>query len=113
MWGEKDSWGSLEHATRWKDDISDSILVTYPLAGHSIMEEFPTESVADAIAFFTNEPLPSIEGLGIGGSFTISEAAEGFDKEAMFGSDTPDGIETEDSHIDQEGEETLMEDSPE
>jgi pimeloyl-ACP methyl ester carboxylesterase len=114
MWGEKDSWGSLEHATRWKDDISDSILVTYPLAGHSIMEEFPTESVADAIAFFTNEPLPSIEGLGIEGSFTVSEAEEGFDKEAMFGpADTSDDSETEDSHLDQEGEETLMEDSQE
>jgi hypothetical protein len=78
------------------------------------MEEFPTESVADAIAFFTNEPLPSIEGLGIEGSFTVSEAEEGFDKEAMFGpADTSDDSETEDSHLDQEGEETLMEDSQE
>jgi pimeloyl-ACP methyl ester carboxylesterase len=117
MWGEKDSWGSLEHATRWKDDIGDSILVKYPLAGHSVMEEFPAESVADAIAYFTNEPLPSIEGLGLGGSFTISEAAKDFDKEAMFGpstndeSDETDDTEIEDSHSEQEGEEILMDDS--
>jgi len=111
MWGKKDSWGSIEHASRWEEDISDSLLVNYPLAGHILMEELPAESVADAIAFFTNEPLPSIEGLGIGGSFTVSEAAEEFDKDALFGNDTPD--EAEDSHADQEGEEVLMEDSPE
>ena len=128
LWGEKDSWGSPEHATRWKEDITDSILVKYPLAGHAIMEEFPLESVADVKAFFTNEPLPSIEGLGLGGSFTISEAAEDFDKKALFGDDTDatdldtDTVDSDeeqsfdsdsaDSHADQEGEEMLMEDAP-
>lgn len=114
LWGEKDSWGTIEHATRWNEDISDSILVKYPNAGHIVMEEQPIESVADVIAFFTNEPLPSIEGLGIGGSYTIEEAEEGFDRTSLFEDSAEYAVESEqkDSHADQEGEETLMEDSP-
>lgn len=109
MWGENDSWGSFEHAARWEEDISDALLVNYPFAGHALMEEAPEISVADAVAFITNEPLPSIEGLGIGGSFSIEEAASGFDKSAMFGENS----ETSDDNTELEGEETLMADSPE
>ncbi len=117
MWGKSDNWGSPEHATRWEEALSDAILVKYPFSGHALMEESPTESVADAIAFITDEPLPSIEGLGTGGTFTINDAMQDFDKEALFGpssdEDATDEAATEDSHADQEGEETLMDDSPE
>gem|GEM_PF-163496 len=112
MWGENDSWGSFEHAARWEEDISDALLVKYAFSGHALMEEAPEISVADAVAFITNEPLPSIEGLGIGGSFSIDDVASGFDKSAMFGENS-EASEVSDDKADLEVEETLMEDSPE
>jgi len=108
MWGEKDSWASFEHAARWQEALNDATLASYPLAGHALMEETADLSSADAIAFITGEPLPSVEGLGTGGTFTIDDAVQGLDKDSLFGPSS-----TTDSHADQEGEATLMEDSPE
>lgn len=98
LWGKLDHWIDSTHAERWDSDIENSILVTYDYLGHALMEEDPELTVADASAFLLGDPLPSIEGLGIGGSFTIQDAASELDKEALFGTgDTSDSTDDEDS----------------
>lgn len=87
MWGKKDTWGDYEHADLWKEAIPNVTRVDFILAGHALMEEMPDETSADAIAFIKHEPLPSVEGLGTGGTFTIDEAVGDLDKEALFGKD--------------------------
>ncbi len=63
MWGEADAWVPVELSQRWKDDIRDSQVVIYPGVGHMPMEEIPTKTVVDAIAFLNGEkivpPAPS------------------------------------------------------
>lgn len=85
MWGESDNWGDFAHAERWKKELGNATLVTYPLYGHALMEEGAEITSADAIAFINDEPIPSIEGLGTGGSFSIEDAASELDQESLFG----------------------------
>jgi len=85
MWGEADKWGTFDHAQQWIDALGNGTLVSYPKKGHALMEEFPLETAVDAMAFINDDPLPSIEGLGLDGSFTIDEAAGSIDKNAVFG----------------------------
>lgn len=113
LWGEYDSWGNFEHAARWQEELGNSTLVNYPFSGHVLMEESPETSVADTIAFISDEPLPSIEGLGTGGSFTINQAVEGLDQEALFGPSDSGSKETPASNTQNTDDETtLMEDAP-
>jgi len=97
MWGEYDTWGNSDHADRWEEELSDATLVKYPFFGHIPMEESPENTVVDIVAFMNGDPLPTIEGLGIGGSFTIEEAASELDKEALFGTPKPSD-QQEDPH---------------
>lgn len=84
MWGNKDKWGSFDHAQRWVDEIPNSLLVEYKGVGHLSMEEHSEDSAYDLIAFINDEPLPSIEGLGRD-AFTIQDAVDSLgDKEALF-----------------------------
>ena len=85
LWGGADKWGDSSHAERWDADIENSTLVKYDFLGHALMEEDPVTTVADVAAFLVDDPLPSIEGLGIGGSFSIQDALGDLDKEALFG----------------------------
>ena len=85
MWGESDNWGKFEHAERWNKELGNATLVTYPAYGHALMEEGAEITAADAIAFINDDPIPSIEGLGTGETFSINEAASAFDQEALFG----------------------------
>jgi hypothetical protein len=85
MWGESDKWGEFSHAERWKNELGNATLVSYPLYGHALMEEGAEITSADAIAFINDDPIPSIEGLGTGGSFSIEDAASELDKDALFG----------------------------
>lgn len=85
LWGEQDKWSSSELAERWKETLPQSTLVTYPKLGHAFMNEQAEITVADVAAYFLGDPLPSIEGLGIEGSFTIDEAAGELSKEELFG----------------------------
>jgi pimeloyl-ACP methyl ester carboxylesterase len=84
MWGEEDQWGRFEHAQRWAEEISNSMVVAYRNVGHLSMEEHAEDSAYDLIAFFKEEPLPSIEGLG-NDAFTIQDAVEALgDKADIF-----------------------------
>jgi len=105
MWGELDRWGDFKHAARWEEELGKATLVTYPFYGHALMEEGPENTAADIAAFINEEPLPTIEGLGIGGSFTIDEVAQGIDKESLFG-----GPATEATDTAQDSEDIQMED---
>lgn len=85
MWGQSDNWGKFEHAERWKNELGNATLVSYPSYGHALMEEGADITSTDAIAFINDDPIPSIEGLGTGESFTIDDAASAFDQDALFG----------------------------
>ncbi len=88
MWGESDKWGDFSHAERWKKELGNSTLVTYPLYGHMLMEEGSDITAVDAMAFINDESIPTIDGLGTGGSFSIDDAANAFDKDDLFGEPT-------------------------
>ncbi len=90
MWGESDNWGSFTHAERWQKELGNAKLVSYPVYGHALMEEGPEITVADAIAFINDDPIPSIDGLGTGGGFSIQDAASEFNQEALFGTPPSD-----------------------
>ena len=102
MWGALDTWGDFNHAERWKKELGNATLVTYPSFGHMLMEEGSIITAADVAAFINDEPLPSVEGLGIGGSFSIEDAANEFDKDALFGNspsdNEPEEVELLDAH---------------
>lgn len=51
LWGEKDTWIPVEQGERLNDSIPNSNLVVFENAGHVPMEEIPTESVAEYLAF--------------------------------------------------------------
>ena len=106
MWGESDNWGKFEHAERWKNELGNATLVSYPSYGHVLMEEGAEITSADAIAFINDDPIPSIEGLGPGGSFSIDEAASDFDQEALFG--TPPSADSDTSAEESADEVILM-----
>lgn len=85
MWGESDKWGDFSHAERWENELGNATLVTYPLYGHALMEEGGELTANDVIAFINDEPIPTLEGLGTGGSFSIQDAENEFDKDTLFG----------------------------
>jgi pimeloyl-ACP methyl ester carboxylesterase len=91
MWGESDTWGDFSHAERWKKELGNATLVTYPAYGHILMEEGATITADDVVSFINDEPIPSIEGLAIGDSFSINDAASEFDQDTLFGA--PDSFE--------------------
>lgn len=88
LWGELDAWSSFDLAERWSQTLPNAQLVTYPKLGHMLMLEQPEQTVADVSAYFLGDPMPSIEGLGIGGSFTIDDVAGELDKDELFGPDS-------------------------
>ncbi len=47
LWGELDTWIPLSHAYKFKNDIPNATLITYPGAGHIPMEEIPTRTARD------------------------------------------------------------------
>jgi len=51
MWGERDHWVPPAHVEKWKNDVSDLQVITYPGAGHVPMEEFPGRTARDARRF--------------------------------------------------------------
>ena len=86
MWGESDTWGDFSHAERWKKELGNATLVTYPAYGHMLMEEG-----SDITSFINDEPIPSLDALGSDTGFSIEDAASEFDKESLFGA--PDDFE--------------------
>lgn len=94
MWGESDTWGDFSHAERWKKELGNATLVSYPLYGHMLMEEGADITATDIMAFINDEPIPTLEGLGSGGSFSIGDAVGEFDKDSLFG--TPSSTEASD-----------------
>jgi pimeloyl-ACP methyl ester carboxylesterase len=94
MWGESDTWGDFSHAERWEKELGNATLVTYPAYGHILMEEGATITATDVVSFMNDEPIPSLDSLGLGGGFSIDDVASEFDKDALFG--TPESFkETE------------------
>lgn len=85
LWGQQDKWGDSALAERWEAQFPDSELVLYPALGNRLMEEATEITSADVIAFLQDEPLPSIEGLGTGETFSLDDAASQFDKASLFG----------------------------
>ncbi|UZE97872.1 alpha/beta fold hydrolase [Alkalimarinus alittae] len=57
MWGEADKWVPVELSKRWNEDIRDSQVVIYPGVGHMPMEEIPSKTVMDAIAFLNGKEI--------------------------------------------------------
>ncbi len=51
LWGAKDSWIPISHAYAFEKAIPGSNVVVVEEAGHVPMEEFPTESVSEYLAF--------------------------------------------------------------
>ncbi len=94
IWGSRDKWVSVDHAERWQESIASSQLVKYPFSGNLIMEEEPELPLADITAFVAGDPLPSIDGGGSEGSFTIQDALNKLDQESLFGPKTePDSAD--------------------
>jgi pimeloyl-ACP methyl ester carboxylesterase len=84
MWGNQDKWGQFDHAQRWVDELPNATLVEYRNVGHVSMEEHADDSAYDLVAFVNEEPLPTIEGLGRD-SFSLKDAVDALDQEALFG----------------------------
>ena len=108
MWGGQDSWGDPTHAKKWSEAIKDSVLLNYPQLGHVPMEEAPEQSANDVLAFLKGDPIPTLTGLGAGGSFTVKEAEAEFDKASLFGTQEG-GMESVDEKTDAEVKESTME----
>ncbi len=51
MWGEKDNWLSVGHASKFGEDIPNSKVILYKNVGHIAMEEIPEQSSDDLIEF--------------------------------------------------------------
>lgn len=51
MWGTKDRWVPLKYFHLWKQNFPDGTFKTYEGAGHTPMEEMPTQTADDAHAF--------------------------------------------------------------
>lgn len=51
MWGDKDNWLSVKHASKFQKDIKDCRTIIYENVGHVAMEEIPAQSVKDLIQF--------------------------------------------------------------
>ncbi len=55
MWGEKDNWLSVGHASKFGEDIANSKVIIYKNVGHIAMEEIPEQSANDLIEFLNND----------------------------------------------------------
>ncbi len=55
MWGEADPWVPFEDAHKFKENISNSILISYKDAGHVPMEEKPIQSAQDVKRFLLSD----------------------------------------------------------
>ncbi len=55
LWGEKDRWIPLEHASNFHRDIAGSQLITYPSLGHVPQEEDAALTCKDAMTFLATE----------------------------------------------------------
>jgi pimeloyl-ACP methyl ester carboxylesterase len=86
MWGKQDSWGNPEHARLWSEEIKDSVLIEYAFLGHLPMEESGKTTGPDLLAFLQKKPIPSLTGIGTGGTFTIQEAKDAMSRESLFDS---------------------------
>lgn len=84
LWGQQDRWGDPSQADKWEQMLPNATKVTYPALGRMLNEEQPEITVADARAFLQDEPLPSIEGLGTEGTFTLDDMASEFDRASLF-----------------------------
>ena len=51
LWGAKDSWIPVSHASSFQNAIPRANLVVFDEAGHVPMEEIPTESVSEYLSF--------------------------------------------------------------
>jgi len=51
MWGEKDNWLSVGHASKFGEDIPNSKVIIYKNVGHIAMEEIPEQSSDDLVSF--------------------------------------------------------------
>ncbi|MEE2879168.1 MAG: alpha/beta hydrolase [Pseudomonadota bacterium] len=51
LWGEQDKVIPVSDAARFEDAIPNSVVITYPEAGHIPQEELPEETLADLEAF--------------------------------------------------------------
>jgi pimeloyl-ACP methyl ester carboxylesterase len=58
LWGERDRFVPLQNAYRFKADIRNSSLISYPNVGHLPMREVPERSAAHVREFML-QPLPS------------------------------------------------------
>ena len=54
MWGEKDNWLSVGHASKFGEDIPNSKVIIYKNVGHIAMEEIPEQSSDDLIEFLNS-----------------------------------------------------------
>ncbi|HEX5659521.1 MAG TPA: alpha/beta fold hydrolase [Polyangiales bacterium] len=61
MWGEKDRWVPPELIERWKQDLPEIEVRTYPEGGHIPMEEIGEETARDAYAFLSDGAEPPDE----------------------------------------------------
>jgi len=61
MWGAQDTWVPLSMGERFKQDIADSELIVYPNLGHLPMEEDPTTTARDAMAFLRRRVLGAVD----------------------------------------------------
>lgn len=85
LWGQQDNWGEPSHSDHWQALLKNTQVVNYPALGRLLNEEQAELTVADVHAFLQGQALPSIEGLGTEGSFTLDDAASQFDKASIFG----------------------------
>lgn len=102
MWGESDTWGDFKHAERWKKELGNATLVTYPAYGHTLMEEGAVITATDAMAFINDEPIPTLNSLGADGGFSIQDAAGEFDQDSLFGNSPVDSELEEVELLDEE-----------
>lgn len=54
LWGRKDNWLSVDHATKFEKDLPNCTKIIYENVGHIPMEEIPEQSAADVKAFLMN-----------------------------------------------------------
>ncbi len=55
LWGESDRWFGMDMAHRFKEDIPNAQLISYPGVGHVPMEEAPRISAEDALQFLQDK----------------------------------------------------------
>jgi len=61
QWGRDDLWIPVDHADKFNAAITNSTVKIYDNAGHVPMEEFPTDTGQDALAFLSSSLLRDID----------------------------------------------------